>query len=237
VSWWWRPAPGSLRAWRQRERLQQRLQERLAGGGPPTARELRPALLALLAAVVLGTWWLVWCSQLFGTLGLVLGGSLYAWVLVRLVRWRGSVVRRRRGRYSEAEAARLSEKRLPDTVFVLLRRDGWKVCHAPYKGQPRIVGTDRSGQQQLDVTFRPANWTEDTLTSGPGPAPLRAAGTVGHGGTVRLVVSLGTYSRGDVLWASRQGGVYLIDGGLLRRWAAGERVQQLLGIAPGRAAS
>ncbi|MFB7677864.1 hypothetical protein ACFC26_41340 [Kitasatospora purpeofusca] len=206
-----------------------------AGQGPPTARELTPAYVALALAVGLGAWWLLWCWGLLGGVGLVLGGSAYLWLLVRLVRWRAAAVRRRRGRFTAAEAERLTDGRLPDVVLALLRRDGWRVVSAPYQGRARIVGADRSGRP-IDVAFRASTWEEDTLTSGPGPAPLRAAGTVGHGGTVRLVVSLGTYSRGDVLWASRQGGVYLVDGTLLRRWAAGEPVNRLLGIVGGRAA-
>jgi hypothetical protein len=227
----WRrtPTPGSKRAWRQRLRQIERDRLRRAGQAPPTLRQLRPALVALVAAVVAGGFWLTWSAELLGLLGLVLGGSLYLWLLVFLVRLRGAAVRRRRGRYTESEAASLTDGQLPAVVLSLLRRDGWQVVSAPHQGQPRILGTDRGGRE-IDVTFRPSDWEEDTVTSGPGPAPLRAAGTVGYGGVVRLIVSLGNFSRGDVLWASRQGGLHLVDADLLRRWAAGERVYQLLGL-------
>ncbi|MFJ4536619.1 hypothetical protein ACIP39_11705 [Streptomyces tibetensis] len=36
-----------------------------------------------------------------------------------------------------------------------------------------------------------------------------------------MVISPGSYSRTDVLWASRQGGVHLVDGRQLQQWAAG----------------
>ncbi|RGD55392.1 hypothetical protein DR950_41760 [Kitasatospora xanthocidica] len=217
-----------MRAWRWRLREMERERLRRAGQAPPTLRQLLPALVALALAVVLGTCWLTWSAQLLGIVGLVLGAGLYAWVLAYLVRLRGAAVRRRRGRYTPAEAERLTDDQVPGVVLTLLRRDGWQVASAPYQGQPRILGT-RAGRE-IDVCFRASDWEEDTATSGPGPAPLRAAGTVGYGGVVRLIVSLGTFSRGDVLWASRQGGLHLVDGDLLRRWATGERVHRLLGI-------
>ncbi|MFI9332928.1 hypothetical protein ACIGZJ_36010 [Kitasatospora sp. NPDC052868] len=227
---WRYPTPGSRRAWRQRERLQRRLQLQALGQAPPTLRELAPAVVALVLALVAGAWWLLWCWQLLDGLGLLLGGSAYALLVVRLVRWRGAVVRRRRGHYTDAEAASLTDGQLPAVVLSLLRRDGWRVMSAPYQGKPRIVGTDRRSGRGIDVVFRPSDWEEDTLSPGPAPAPLRAVGTTGYGGVVRLIVSLGTYSRGDVLWASRQGGLHLVSGDLVRRWATGERVHQLLSI-------
>jgi hypothetical protein len=98
----------------------------------------------------------------------------------------------------------------------ILRRDGWRVTVVPYQGRPRLWAT--RGGHVLDVTFRePSEPAEQEV----GPAPLREAGRPAVDAIVRLVVSTGTYSRGDVLWASRQGGVVLLDGRSLRRWAAG----------------
>ncbi|WP_431684164.1 hypothetical protein [Kitasatospora sp. KL5] len=215
-------------------RLQRRLELRAAGLGPLTTRELRPALIALAVAAVVAIFWLVWCWRLLGGLGLALGGSLYLALLARLVLWRGAVVRRRRGRFTAAEAEALTDAQVHRVVLALLRRDGWLVAWQPYQGRPRIVGTDCSGQRPIDVTFRPVDWKEDDET-GPAPA-LRAAGNAVRDGTVRLLVTLGTFPRGDVLWASRQG-LHLVNGNLLRRWAAGERINQLLGIVPGRRVS
>ncbi|MEU1691914.1 hypothetical protein ABZ590_10235 [Streptomyces hirsutus] len=54
-----------------------------------------------------------------------------------------------------------------------------------------------------------------------GPAPLQEAGCPGVDRLPRVVVHLGGFSRTDVLWASRQGGVHLLDGHQLQRWADG----------------
>ncbi|MEU9446976.1 hypothetical protein AB0D42_40470 [Streptomyces sp. NPDC048304] len=41
------------------------------------------------------------------------------------------------------------------------------------------------------------------------------------------MVHLGTFSRTDVLWASRQGGVHLLDSRQLQRWASGATLDDL----------
>ncbi|MFD0501877.1 hypothetical protein ACFQ0G_01025 [Streptomyces chiangmaiensis] len=47
----------------------------------------------------------------------------------------------------------------------------------------------------------------------------------------RVVIHLGGFSRADVIWASRQGGVHLLDGRQLQRWASGESLDDL-GLPP-----
>ena len=64
--------------------------------------------------------------------------------------------------------------------------------------------------RQLDVAFRPADEAVDEGAPA-GPAPLRKAGGPGADRLIRVVISRGAYSRTDVLWASRQGGVHLVD--------------------------
>jgi hypothetical protein len=218
--WWTDPAPGTPRARRQRDRLQARLE----GRGDPTLRVLWPAVLALVLAAAVGAVLLVWADSRRGVLGVVLVAVVYLGGLVRAVLWRGAVVRRRRGHYTAAELARLGELQLPALVRSLLRRDGWQTVLAPHDGHPRILGTD--------VVFRLAGTRESPQSSGPRSAVLRAVGTRSHDGVIRLVVALDPFPRDDVLWASRQGGLHLVDGELIRRWADGEPVQQLLGLGP-----
>jgi hypothetical protein len=188
-------------------------------------------VLALVLAAVVGAVLLVWADSWRGLLGVVLVAVVYLGGLVRAVLWRGAVVRRRRGHYTAAELARLGELQLPALVRSLLRRDGWQTVLAPHDGHPRILGTDARGRE-IDVVFRLAGTRESTQSSGPRSAVLRAAGTRAHDGVIRLVVALDPFPRDDVLWASRQGGLHLVDGELIRRWADGEPVQQLLGLGP-----
>jgi hypothetical protein len=91
-------------------------------------------------------------------------------------------------------------------------------------------GVDRHGRE-VDCVVREGGQDVDTLGGGPRTATLRAAGQPAIDDTLRPVVSLGGYDRGDVLWASRQGGVHLIDGRTLRTWVAGEPLPKLIGIS------
>ncbi|NED00601.1 hypothetical protein G3I55_02855, partial [Streptomyces sp. SID6648] len=107
----------------------------------------------------------------------------------------------------------------------MLQRDGWHVIAMPDDGRPRLYARDRGGRQ-LDVAFRPADEAVDEGAPA-GPAPLRKAGGPGADRLIRVVISRGSYSRTDVLWASRQGGVHLVDGRQLQRWAAGTSLDDL----------
>jgi hypothetical protein len=221
------PEPGSLREWRRRERLR----ARLAGQGPPTHRQLAPLYVALVVAVAIALLLEEWARTLAGLPGVVMVGVAYLALLVRLVRWRADVVRRRRGRYTVAEAARVTQAALPSVLLHVLRRDGFRVERVDYEGVPRLFGVDWHGRE-VDCVVREGSQGVDTLGGAPRTATLRAAGQPAIDETLRLVVSLGGYARGDVLWASRQGGVHLIDGRMLRTWVAGEPLPKLIGTAP-----
>ncbi|MDA5145885.1 hypothetical protein PEM37_30680 [Streptomyces sp. AD681] len=54
------------------------------------------------------------------------------------------------------------------------------------------------------------------------PAPLREVDRPGVDRLTRVVVHRGSFSTEDVCWASRQGGVHLLGGRQLQRWAAGD---------------
>ncbi|MFD5234301.1 hypothetical protein ACFWJ5_38475 [Streptomyces qaidamensis] len=180
----------------------------------------------MLAPVLL----LAWIYRGLGALGLLLGTVLLA--AVGFVGWRlrRTVVRRRSGTYTSAELARLDEQGLGVAVERILSRDGWHVISMPYRGRPRLYARDRGGRQ-LDVGFRPADKAPADEDAPTVVAPLREAGRPGVDNLIRVVVSTGSYSRTDVLWASRQGGVRLVDGRQLQQWAAGTPLDDL--VLPG----
>ncbi|MFF8432438.1 hypothetical protein ACF07Y_46470 [Streptomyces sp. NPDC016566] len=178
--------------------------------------------LAVLAPVVL----LVWLYRTLGVGGLVLGVVLIAVATTAGLRLRRTVVRRRGGRYTPDELARLDDQGLAVAAARILRRDGWRVVDLTVReGRPRLYARDRQGRE-LDVAFRPVV-TSDEDEGMSGPAPLREAGRPRGDRLTRVVVHLGGYSRADVLWASRQGGVHLLDGRQLQRWADGDTLDEL----------
>ncbi|MFD8851575.1 hypothetical protein [Streptomyces sp. NPDC059604] len=184
-----------------------------------------PAFAALALAVAGPVFLLVWLYRVLGVGGLVLGVVLLSAVAVVGRRWRRATVRRRRGIYTPAELSVLGEHGLVAAVERMLRRDGWHVISMPDEGRPRLYARDRGGRQ-LDVAFRAAD--EAPADNAPaGPAPLREVGRPGVDRLTRVVISRGAYSRTDVLWASRQGGVHLVDGRQLQRWAAGASLDDL----------
>ncbi|WP_143670322.1 hypothetical protein [Streptomyces antimycoticus] len=187
---------------------------------------MAPAFVVLGFALVVLLSGLVWLYGRLSWPGLLLGLVLLAGLAVPLVRRRRAVLRRRRGYYRWGELQHRDEQGLAEAAARMLRRDGWRVRYEPWEGTPRLLCRDESGRR-LDVTFRPGNGTDDGTTSAP--APLRAAGPAGLGDEIRLVVSTGAFSRGDVLWSSRQGGVHLLDGHQLQQWADGTSLGVLLG--------
>ncbi|MFF8414925.1 hypothetical protein [Streptomyces omiyaensis] len=221
--WWKRPpVPGSRRSQRDRAVAELRAQGRYG----PELRDVAPAFVGLALAVVGSVFLLVWLHRTLGVGGLVLGVALLAAVAAVGRRWRRATVRRRGGVYTPAELSVLGEHGLVAAVERMLRRDGWDVISMPDEGRPRLYARDRGGRRQLDVAFRAA----DEAPAGgaaEGPAPLREVGRPGVDGLTRVVISRGAYSRTDVLWASRQGGVHLVDGRQLRRWAAGDSLDDL----------
>lgn len=161
-----------------------------------------------------------------GVGGLALGVVLLAAATVVGLRWHRAAVRRRGGIYTSAELEALDEHGLAAAAERMLKRDGWHVIPMPENGRPRLYARDRGGRQ-LDVGFRPVDEARADEDAPTGPAPLREAGRPGVDGLIRVVVSRGSYSRTDVLWASRQGGVHLVDGRQLRQWATGSSLDEL----------
>lgn len=217
--------PGSRRSQRQRAVSELRAQGRYG----PELRDVLPGFVGLGLAVLAPVLLLVWLYRALGVGGLVVGVVLLAAAAAVGVRWRRAVVRRRGGHYTAAELARLDDRGLAVAAARMLRRDGWRVVDLTAReGRPRLYARDRRGRE-LDVAFRPvasaAAADEDEGASGP--APLREAGRPGVDRLIRVVVHLGKFSKTDVLWASRQGGVQLLDGRQLQRWASGATLDDL----------
>lgn len=213
--------PGSRRSQRQRAASELRAQGRYG----PELRDVLPGFVALGLAVLAPVLLLAWLYRALGVGGLVLGVVSLAAVTVVSLRWRRAVVRRRGGRYTAAELTRLDDPGLVAAAERMLRRDGWRVVDLTEHGQPRLYARDRRGRE-LDIGFRPVA-TADEDEGTPGAAPLREAGRSGVDRLVRVVVHRGNFSRADVRWASRQGGVHLLDGHQLQRWADGASLDDL----------
>ncbi|MFD4143049.1 hypothetical protein [Streptomyces sp. NPDC058572] len=214
--------PGSRRSQRQRAVAELRAQGRYG----PTLLEVLPGFVGLGLAIGLPVGFLAWMYGRLGVLGLVLAVALLAGAAVLLVRWRRAFTRQRGGIYTPAELAGLDDHGLAAAAERILRRDGWHVIAMPDEGRPRLYARDRGGRQ-LDVGFRPATDETADEDAPTGSAPLREAGRPGIDDLIRVVVTRGSYTRTDVLWASRQGGVHLLDGRQLQQWAAGASLDNL----------
>ncbi len=219
------PTPGSRRAVRARALSYLRQQGRTG----PGLRDALPGFVVGMAAFVLPLAVLLWLYSALGGVAVLVVLVLVV-ALVVAVKWRRAVIARRRaGLYTGAELRGLpNEHALARAASRMLRRDGWRVRSQPWHGTPRLMARDGEGRV-LEVTVRPVDEAGEATLA---PAPLRRAGTEGYGGVLRLVVSLGRYSRQDVLWASRQGGVYLLDGQQLATWGTGADLAQLVGPLP-----
>ncbi|MDX2843247.1 hypothetical protein PV377_30600 [Streptomyces ipomoeae] len=214
--------PGSRRSQRQRAVSELRAQGRYG----PELRDVLPGFVGLGLAVLLPSLLLAWLYRTLGVGGLVLGVVALAAATAAGLRLHRSVARRRGGRYTAAELARLDDPGLAVAAARMLRRDGWQVVDLTAReGRPRLYARDRRGRE-LDVAFRPVATADEDEVAG-GPAPLREAGRPGVDRLIRVVVHLGAFSRADVLWASRQGGVHLLDGHQLQRWAGGTTLDDL----------
>lgn len=186
-----------------------------------------PAFVGLGLAAAVSAAALAWLYRAFGPRGPVLGFVLLAGTTVVWLRCRRAMTRRRAGIYTPAELARLDDHGLAAAAERMLNRDGWNVIAMPRQGRPRLYARDRDGRQ-LDVGFRPADGTAADEDTSAGPAPtLREPGPIGVDGLIRVLVSTDLFSHSDVLWASRQGGVHLVDGRQLRRWASGTSLDDL----------
>ncbi|WP_393101435.1 hypothetical protein [Streptomyces sp. LN325] len=214
--------PGSRRSQRQRAVSELRAQGRYG----PQLRDVLPAFAGLGLAVAVAVATLAWLYRGLGFAGLLLGVVLLSAVATAGLRWHRAAVRRRGGHYTPAELQRLDDHGLATAAERMLNRDGWQVIAMPEKGRPRLYA--RRGGRQLDVGFRPADepTTDEDTSASPAPT-LRQVGRAGVDNLTRVVVSRGSYSRTDVLWASRQGGVHLVDGRQLYQWAGGASLDDL----------
>ncbi|MCX5001401.1 hypothetical protein OHB05_01985 [Streptomyces sp. NBC_00638] len=206
----------------QRRRTIRRL--RAEGLYGPALREVLPALAAvvvILCAVVAG----LAVGYREAGIGVPLGGlALLAVAAPAAIRRHRPLARRRHGFYTPEELAELDTEGLALAVSRMLRRDGWRVLPPQRTAdRVRVCLRARDGRgQRLEVAFRPV--------AEPLPdeeAPSRAGRPGGSGPPLRLVVHRGAFSRRDVQWARRQGGVRLIDGSCLRRWAHGTPLNEL----------
>ncbi|MEU6273116.1 hypothetical protein ABZ871_12035 [Streptomyces populi] len=195
---------------------------RAEGAPGPALREVLPALAAVAVALCALVAGLAVGYRVAGV-GVPLGAlavlALAGFVAVRRNR---PPARRRLGFYTPEELAELDTQGLALAVSRMLRRDGWRVL--PPRGSEarvRVRARDDAGRR-LEVAFRPV--------AEPLPdedVPSRPGRPGGPGPPLRLVVHRGAFTRRDVQWARRQGGVRLIDGSCLRRWAHGTPLNEL----------
>ncbi len=213
---------GASRRARRREAIRAL---RAQGRYGPVLHEVLPALV-VVALVVCGiVAGLAVAYRTYGTGALVAGLALLALITAGMVRHHRPLARRRLGFYTAEEIADLDVEGLALAVSRMLRRDGWRALARPdAQGQPRVRARNRLGHR-LEVAFRPvAEPLPDEET------PTRSARSASSGPHLRLVVHRGTFSRRDVQWARRQGGVQLIDGTRLRRWAHGTPLDRLTDV-------
>ncbi|MET8096713.1 hypothetical protein ABZV29_09575 [Streptomyces sp. NPDC005236] len=197
---------------------------RAEGAYGPVLREVLPALAAvvvLLCAVVAG----LAVGYRVAGIGVPLGALVVLAVATpAAIRRNRPPARRRLGFYTPEELADLDTQGLALAVSRMLHRDGWRVL-PPRRIEDRVRVRARDGHgRRLEVAFRPVAEPlpdEDT--------PSRSGRPGGPGPPLRLVVHRGAFTRRDVQWARRQGGVRLIDGSCLRRWAHGTPLNELSG--------
>lgn len=195
---------------------------RAQGRYGPGLREVLPALVAVVIVVCGVVAGLAAAYHRFGVDVPVGGLVLLAVVVPFAVRHHRPLARRRLGYYTPEEIAELDAQGLALAVSRMLRRDGWRVLALPdAQGRPRVRARNGLGHR-LEVAFRPV---AEPL---PGEdAPTRSVRRTSTGPHLRLVVHRGTFSQRDLQWARRQGGVQLIDGPRLRRWAHGTPLHRL----------
>ncbi|WP_317441254.1 hypothetical protein [Streptomyces collinus] len=184
-----------------------------------------PAFVGLGLCVVGAVLLLAWFHRTLGFAGLVLGVLVLTVVgaVVRVLR--RPVVRRRGGRYTPAEIAVLDDRALKLATARILRRDGWQVTDVSMRDRPRLYARDARGRR-LDVAFRPVAAAAEEENA-PAPTLRWAAVRDGTERVIRVVIHPGTLSPADLRRASHPGGVQLVDGRRLRRWANGATLEQL----------
>ncbi|MFH9090669.1 hypothetical protein [Streptomyces sp. NPDC017673] len=198
---------------------------RAQGRYGPELREVLPSFvglaLGLLALVLLAGR----LSRAFGAAGLLLCAVLCMAATRVGLRLRRRFLRRRGGRYTAQELARLDDRGLVEATTRMLERDGWRVADLTLrKGDTRLYARDRRGRA-LDVRFRPVAPSDEDA---PVPETIRETVRSGAERPGRLIVHRGGFSRAEVRWASRQQtDVHLVDARRLRRWAAGTPLDSL----------
>lgn len=218
-----RPDSSGL-ASRRSVRRQRIAELRAQGRYGPELREVLPSFvglgLVLLALVLLAGR----VSRAFGVPGLLVCAALLVPAAIVGLRLRRGVLRRRGGRYTPQELARLDDRGLVEATTRMLERDGWRVADLSLsKGHMRLYARDVHGRE-LDVSFRSAATADENPRR---PATARETVRLGETRPGRLIVHRGGFSRAEVRWAARQTDVRLVDGRRLRLWAAGTPLDSL----------
>ncbi|MGW5639692.1 hypothetical protein [Streptomyces sp. NPDC003832] len=174
------------------------------------------AVCSLVALLALGYRSVGIAAPVAGVLAVT--GAVALWL-----RRRRPGARRRVGYYTREELLDLDTEGLALAVARMLRRDGWRVRLMPAADRPRVCARSAEGRH-LDVAFRPV---AEPLPDEDPAHPHTRRGKPDEE-VLRLVVHRGTFAARDVRWAHRDGRTRLVDGPALRRWAAGERLGELL---------
>ncbi|MFJ9150499.1 hypothetical protein ACIRP7_21000 [Streptomyces sp. NPDC102270] len=196
---------------------------RAEGRYGPGLRDVLPAFAGVVAGVCAVAAVLAAGYRAAGIAVPVAGVGLLALVVTAAIRHGRPDARRRLGYYTADELRELDTQQLALAVARMLRRDGWRVRLVPAPDRPRLCARDAAGRR-IDVAFRPvAEPLPDE--DAPHPHPHRGA----QGSPLRLVVHRGVFTDRDLRWARRERTIRLLDGSALRQWAAGARLNDLLG--------
>lgn len=193
---------------------------RAQGRYGPRLRDVLPAFAALVVLVCALAAALALSYRAGGAVAPTVVAVVVVLALLMLFLYRRPLARRRRGYYTPEELAELDVAGLVKAVARMLRREGWRVRRPSQPDLPRLVARDAGGRL-LEVAFRPV---AEPL---PGEDPLCAGARPRARQPLLMVVHRGAFSHRDALWARRRGGVHLVDGPRLRRWAAGTPLNEL----------
>ncbi|MDT9695296.1 hypothetical protein [Streptomyces sp. P17] len=189
----------------------------------PRFREVLPALALLVAAVCSVVALLAWGYRAAGVAVPLAGAVVVVAAVAFWARRRRPGARRRLGYYTPDDLLELDTQGLALAVARMLRRDGWRVRLIPAPDRPHVCARNTDGCH-LDVSFRPV---AEPLPDEEPPHPHARRGKPDDE-VLRLVVHRGTFAARDVRWARREGKTRLLDGSALRRWGAGEKLDELL---------
>ncbi|SEC14147.1 hypothetical protein SAMN05216532_0592 [Streptomyces sp. 2231.1] len=213
--------PGARRSQREQALSDVRAQGRYG----PELRDVLPAFVGLCLTALTAALLLTSFHRTLGVTGLVPGvvGLAAAGTALRILR--RPLVRRRSGHYTPAEIAVLSDRALKLAASRMLQRDGWQVTDVSLRDRPRLYARD-DRDRQLEMELRPVAPAAEE-ESAEAPTLRWTAAHAGADRVIRIVIHPGTVSRADVVRASQQGGVHLLDGSRLRRWASGVPLDHL----------